>query len=450
MKKALRPFLAALATALVIVPLIIIAFADNNDRAVLYLDPASKTIKQNELLSVKINLATNGQVGFVRAIIDFPADKLKVTAISASGSNFDNKVEESIDNTGGHLNVTRSASNTQRGSLLVAIVTFKALKPGRAITTFASNSKVSESRTSTNILANSSGGSYTISEPSSPPPPTPPQNTNPSPPASNNPAPSNTTTNNTTSPATTTPTNNTKPPANNPNTTTTNPSPTTVAVNDQPPPAAATIPESIDSNEPEPLQELPKKRSTPLLVALVGGGVLLGSVVLGGLALSRKNSHHLASVVHPESTADNLHSNILDDSPVTAEPPAAETTENTEPLPAVKFEDSSSDPTDLYTTAAAEAQAQKAEAQQTPPAEAEQPIPEPPVETSATPASPAPDPNPVPNPDPITVADTASSEPSAESQPNPAPAEEAEPKDMFELAEEQFHYDEKFKQPPNQ
>lgn len=448
--KVIRPFLAALATALIIVPLIVITFADNSTTASLYLQPASQTIKQGATFTAQVKLATSGKVGYVKSYLDYPTGKLKVISISGSGSNFNTKLEESFDNGSGQIFIARSSNTSQSGNLLVATITFQTKNTGQAVVSFNNNSKVSETKSQPNILSSKSSGYYTVSASTAPPPSSTP------PPSSPTPTPSSPTTSpTTTQPSTSTPTT-TRPPTSTsnptPNSSTNSTSEPSSNTNNTP---VATVSNSSDSEiiDSEPITGDFKEKPKTWLWVMMGSGVLLASALLGGgLVMVRKHKFSNPFIHLPDADVTDLHTNILDDNTaeqsntsdpevnsqaivsdnnVGIESPHPEAIPEYSPEPFV--EPVATDPTDLYTTAALESQAHTA----------------PSVSTVSSVSAPQPtSPEPLPSQQ---LQNTGATSTNIPETPEQLPVtDDTEPKDMFDLAEEQYHYDEKFKTPPKQ
>ena len=352
----------------------------------LYLKPAAKSININTSFTVDVLVQADKQVNYARAYLDFPAAKLQVTSVSASGSDFASQGEQTYNNTAGQVKITRYSSTQKTGSLLVARVTFQTKQNGSAAVTFNSSSRLTNGGAYggyyPDLATSKDGGTYTITTPSNPAPPA-----TPPPPSSTSGGSSTTTTTTTTTPRTTPAPQTTATPggANTPAT-----APDTAVASDG---EAETIdPPTTSDTALENSMYMPGSSSggsrTGAIIA--GVGVLTGVGVIGaafmlkrrGPALSLPAQHDLTT----EQVEAEMNSSLL--------PRGSET----ETMP------------------------DAAEQPPTPqPDDAEMLVPPPVVEQPPT----APEPSP----------------------PDTSDLQEDEPKDMFDIAEEQFHYDEKFKTP---
>ncbi len=159
--------------------------------AQLYIKPVSQTLNNGQTVSAAIRLKIDQTyyVGYVKAYITFPADKLKVTNVNSTNSDFNKTVEESYDNNAGVIKIQRSGGKYHTGDYLVVRVTFQAKSPGTAKVNFSS-SQASYYSYSANELTGVAGATYTIPgavapPPSTTPPPSPPPTTQaPNPPPS--------------------------------------------------------------------------------------------------------------------------------------------------------------------------------------------------------------------------------------------------------------------------
>lgn len=192
MKKIFRPFLAALATAVIIVPLIVSTFAANGTTH-FYLNPATQSLAIGDALTVQIRLGTDQQIGYVKTYLDFPANLLSVANISTTNTDFEAQIEQSYDNTGGTVKIARTG-NQRPGILLVASVTFITKSSGNAIVSFEGSTWASSAQYFPNQVTGKTNGSYFVGSqtpaPTPPPTPTPTHSPTPAPKPTAKPTPS--------------------------------------------------------------------------------------------------------------------------------------------------------------------------------------------------------------------------------------------------------------------
>lgn len=138
----------------------------------LYLTPSYQSLAYRQDFAVNIRLDT-GQtsIGYVKAYLTFPADKLEVSGITVAGGAFGTQLEESYDNTAGVVKIQRSNATKVNGDFLVATVTMRTKAAGTSVVSFQAGSKVAGSRTGENKLQATSSAAYTSAGPAAPAPP---------------------------------------------------------------------------------------------------------------------------------------------------------------------------------------------------------------------------------------------------------------------------------------
>lgn len=118
------------------------SFAQSLGEVKLYLHSVDETVSVDNTLTIPVLLDTNGQsFNAVQAEIAYPADLLGIVSIDTASSVF----KQDLVNFGaeGKISLVRGSFTPVTGnSLLIANVTFKALKPGNATLTFLDESAV--------------------------------------------------------------------------------------------------------------------------------------------------------------------------------------------------------------------------------------------------------------------------------------------------------------------
>ena len=139
----------------------------------LYLSPGARSVAQGANFSIGVRINTGGDpVNGVQANLAYPANMLDFIGISASGTAFEIQAEAAGG--GGAVRIARGTLSPKSGDRLVATVTFRAkLSSGSAAVSFAGGSAVVRSTDNADILAGSSGGTYSFSPPLPVPTPTP-------------------------------------------------------------------------------------------------------------------------------------------------------------------------------------------------------------------------------------------------------------------------------------
>ena len=159
---------------LIAIPLTVVAVRNVRElrsraaAATLYLSPASQTVTQATTFNVQVreNSSTD-PVNAVQANLTYDTTKLDFVSISNTGSAFGVEAE----NTGGAgaVRIARGVTGGQppvTGDQLVATITFRAKTSlGATSVTFAAGSAVIRSTDNVNILATTTGGTYTIGDP---------------------------------------------------------------------------------------------------------------------------------------------------------------------------------------------------------------------------------------------------------------------------------------------
>ncbi len=407
---ALQAILAAVGVGVVGISLLFISFAATST-VKLYLAPASKSVNVGDSFTVKVKLQSDQQLRYVKAYVNFPASKLQVTSISSANSDFPTKSEEAFDNTAGHVKFTRSSSNNRTGTLEVASITFKAKQSGTAPVSFDSSSAAASNQyyPYPNLLTATAGGTYTITTPAPPPPPPPGGNTggtggtggssgsgsssgtgastpNTSTPKAQSPAASNSTT---------------------PTADTTTPSETSLEASSDPNFSEGPGASQYSPDGSETAGTATTHHRKPLTAIVTGIGVLVGLGAIGGAIVLNKRRPKVSlpeqENLTPEQVEAEMSSSLLSRDDANQLP--AEVEEQLPPqdddVPAPPYQHI---------------------AEQLPPEAIQKEA----IPTTSEPLPPVPTPqptsNPIENPD--------------------------EPKDMFDTAEEQFHYNEKFKTKP--
>jgi hypothetical protein len=141
----------------------------DNGSATMSLNPASQNVTAGDSFNVQVRLNANDSVSRVQSHLTFPSNLLDATAVSGSGSAFENDSQHSIS--AGNVTIERSSNDSKSGNLLIATVTFKAKSSGVAAVSFANDSFARHD--DDNILTGISGGQYQIAAAPTPPPPTP-------------------------------------------------------------------------------------------------------------------------------------------------------------------------------------------------------------------------------------------------------------------------------------
>lgn len=146
--------------------------ADNT--ATFSLSPASGSFSDTFSVDVKVTTATGTSISTLRADIVYPSDKLEATSLDTSGSIVPaqpNGTWLNLDkNTPGVITLSATITNSytsggQPGQF--AKINFKVKAGGTATLTFQNTSAIylyqPGATTATNILASSTGGTYTVS-----------------------------------------------------------------------------------------------------------------------------------------------------------------------------------------------------------------------------------------------------------------------------------------------
>lgn len=380
----LQALLAAVGVGMVGFSLLLISFAATTT-VKLYVSPASKTTAVNTTFNVQVRLQSTENVRYVKAYLDFTASKLQVKSISSTNSSFSTKIEESYDNNTGQVKLTRSSSSNRSGTLDIATVTFQAKQSGTGAVSFNNASTVASNQYYPYPnLITAKAGGTYTITASATQPPT----STPTPTTTTTPTTINTSNGSGSAPRpTTSATPTTTPPVSEstPETTTASSDTDIYTVPDEP---------AADDGAETPVATVKKKSSLPVILG--GVGVLAGLGTIGAavyLRLRRKPSLPKLELEDstPAEVVAELNKGILDEN---TPPPEAAAPEPDTPLP---------------------------------------PQEQPPV---VPPAPPSPPPHIPPPPSPASPQQPLAAE-------NPD-----EPRDMFDTAEEQYHYNEKFKTPP--
>ncbi|MDF2460799.1 MAG: Cohesin domain [Candidatus Saccharibacteria bacterium] len=266
--------------------------------ASMYLTPASGTYAAGSTLTVTVRINTGGDdVNAVQADLTYPTNKLTFQSVDASASAFDVPAPTSGGN--GAVSIARGKIGNVTGDVEVAKVKFTVLSsPGSVPITFSNSSAVVRSSDSVNILANKTGGTYTI-----------PAAATPAPTAANTPTPTLKVT--------------AKTPTPSPGAKTPTPSPTAAASKTPTPTAVAAGPKSSSPSPsatvaatPADSQALVARLATlaksPLFLGLLGLTVLLLAGTGVGIAIRH---HHEAGLIAGVPVNPGL------DAPVTQGPP---------------------------------------------------------------------------------------------------------------------------------
>jgi hypothetical protein len=380
------------------------------------LSPSSQTVNNGATFNVQVwaNVSHNdsGDDEGIAAVIAFPKSRLQVTNLSASGSSFSQPPQQKYNNTNGTITIFQDWGGTKpMGNLLITTISFRALSTGNAAVSY-SDAVVGNDEPAT------SGGTYSIV---TPPAPTPPPASPPSAPPASSP----------TAPKPSAPSS-PKPSA---------PSPAPPA--SSPTPAASTPAAPANPSTTEPKEELPpktsetlphvndkKKPANPFGNLLVIGGAVLALLLLVAASivfLMKRRRRPAEPAIAPNELQTPLEPDDIAPAPVPIFSQAIEAEPVSAPIE--------------------EQPAQFAETL-TPPAEEIAPplVEEVPVEASVPTVQ-----------EPVYETPEVVAPPSQPSAPNPSQPEalqpehphphnnsvyldEEEPKDMYEVANEQFHY----------
>ncbi len=413
--------MAAVGVGIVGISLLFISFAATST-VKLYLAPATKSVNIGDSFTVKVKMQSDQQLRYVKAYVNFPASKLQVTSISAAGSDFPTKSEETFDNTAGQVKFTRSSSNNRTGTLEIASITFKAKQSGTATVSFDSSSAAASNQyyPYPNLLTATAGGTYTIAAPTTPSPPPPTGGSSGSTGGTGSSSGTTAVTPSTTALKTSAPA------ANNPTAPTadtTTPSDASLEASTDPnfsvePGAAPSSPDGTETTA------APKSRHRSPVTAIIAGlGVLVGLGAIGGAIVLNRRRPKLSLPPQEDLTTEQveaeMNSSLLPRND--ADQPKVESDEQPLADAASEAQSSTSDEVSSATEDPSDDQPSLPEAE-----ESEAPAPPPIAE------QPAPD--------------TSPPEPTLQTE-NNLKVDPDEPKDMFDVAEEQFHYDEKFKTP---
>jgi hypothetical protein len=127
---------------------------------------ASMTVKGTETVAVggtftaEIYVNTTTSVNAVQADLTYPANLLEYQSVSSTGSAFNADLISNVVN--GSLSFVRAKIGGGSGTMLVATVTFKGLKDGRAEIKMLDTSMATDSETSENVVGNRQGLIVTI------------------------------------------------------------------------------------------------------------------------------------------------------------------------------------------------------------------------------------------------------------------------------------------------
>jgi len=153
-----------------------LTFAANGS---LTLSPSSgnANVGSNLVVTLHENSGSDEAIG-VDAVINFPSSRLQFLSATTVAP-FTVAPPDSAS--GGTVQITRGSYSGQTGDKVVSVITFKVLSAGVAAVTFnSSQSRISPANGSINLLTNSPGASFNLSQPSTPVPSTPPTTTSPS------------------------------------------------------------------------------------------------------------------------------------------------------------------------------------------------------------------------------------------------------------------------------
>lgn len=154
--------------AAVMTYILIKAFAATGG-ATLYTSPSgTQSVKKGQsfTLSIRISTANNASVTGASVYLSYPANLLKVTGESYSGSAYNTQLV--VNNSSGVLRMDRAAFPLiSGGDKLFAQVTFQALATGSASIGFTGDSIVTSGVDDSNILTQRKGVSYVVSAPTS-------------------------------------------------------------------------------------------------------------------------------------------------------------------------------------------------------------------------------------------------------------------------------------------
>jgi len=148
--------------------------------ASLSLVPASQTVNVNDNFGVEVRVNTGGNsVTAVSAYLNFDTTRLQFVSIDAAGSAFSVQAEGLVSGSQVRISRGQAAPGVNSTSALVAKVNFKAIANGTANVSFALTTAgqgpsrvIKNDGTGTDILTNTSGGSYTVAGTTTPAAPT--------------------------------------------------------------------------------------------------------------------------------------------------------------------------------------------------------------------------------------------------------------------------------------
>jgi len=127
----------------------------------LFLTPEKSSAKPSETITMELRFdVKKTPVNTVQAVLQFPADLLRVKSVDAAGSAFEIQAEETKGE--GSLRLVRGTRNRLTGSHPVAKITFETVRPGTARIALSTGTVLLSSENSLDVLKDKLGATVEI------------------------------------------------------------------------------------------------------------------------------------------------------------------------------------------------------------------------------------------------------------------------------------------------